>query len=168
MIRKFENLDLDTVMQIWLQANLDAHAFIPASFWEAHFEIVRDMLPQAELYVHENEAPRQIDSFIGLTENHIEGIFVAESARSKGVGKALLEYAKSCKPCLTLSVYQKTSGHLRFTGVSNSLCSRKASTRIRTKRRFRCTGRGRRRKGIDGGRQPSSVLSICVAPQIVS
>ena len=55
MIRKFENLDLDAVMQIWLQANLDAHAFIPASFWEAHFETVRDMLPQAELYVHENE-----------------------------------------------------------------------------------------------------------------
>ena len=114
MIRKFENLDLDAVMQIWLQANLDAHAFLPASFWEAHFEIVRDMLPQAELYVHENEAPRQIDGFIGLTENHIEGIFVAESARSKGVGKSLLEYAKSCKPYLTLSVYQKNERALAF------------------------------------------------------
>ena len=114
MIRKFENLDLDAVMQIWLHGNLDAHAFIPASFWEAHFEIVRDMLPQAELYVHENEAPRQIDGFIGLTENHIEGIFVAESARSKGVGKSLLEYAKSCKPYLTLSVYQKNERALAF------------------------------------------------------
>ena len=114
MIRKFETQDLDTVMQIWLQANLDAHAFIPASFWEAHFEMVRDMLPQAELYVHENEAPRQIDGFIGLTENHIEGIFVAESARSKGVGKSLLEYAKSCKPYLTLSVYQKNERALAF------------------------------------------------------
>ena len=39
MIRKFETQDLGTVMQIWLQANLDAHAFIPASFWEAHFEM---------------------------------------------------------------------------------------------------------------------------------
>ena len=114
MIRKFENLDLDAVMQIWLQANLDAHAFIPASFWEAHFEMVRDMLPQAELYVHENEAPRQIDGFIGLTENHIEGIFVAESARSKGVGKSLLEYAKSHKPRLDLSVYQKNERALAF------------------------------------------------------
>ena len=44
MIRKFETQDLDAVMQIWLQANLDAHAFIPASFWTDHFEIVRDML----------------------------------------------------------------------------------------------------------------------------
>ena len=114
MIRKFENLDLDAVMQIWLHGNLDAHSFIPASFWEAHFEMVRDMLPQAELYVHENEAPRQIDGFIGLTENHIEGIFVAKAARSKGIGKALLEYAKSRKPCLTLSVYQKNQRALAF------------------------------------------------------
>ena len=101
-------------MQIWLQANLDAHAFIPASFWEAHFEMVRDMLPQAELYVHENEAPRQIDGFIGLTENHIEGIFVAKAARSKGIGKALLDYAKSRRPRLTLGVYQKNERALAF------------------------------------------------------
>ena len=114
MIRKFETQDLDTVMQIWLHGDLDAHAFIAASFWRGHFEIVRDMLPQAELYVHENEATRQIDGFIGLTENHIEGIFVAKAARSKGIGKALLEYAKSRKPCLTLSVYQKNQRALAF------------------------------------------------------
>ena len=114
MIRKFENLDLDAVMQIWLQANLDAHAFIPASFCEAHFEMVRDLLPQAELYVHEDAGTRQIDGFIGLTENHIEGIFVAKAARSKGVGKSLLEYAKSCKPYLTLRVYQKNERALAF------------------------------------------------------
>ena len=68
MIRKFETQDLDAVMQIWLHGNLDAHPFIPASFWTDHFETVRDMIPQAELYVHENETPRQIDGFIGLTE----------------------------------------------------------------------------------------------------
>ena len=114
MVRKFETQDLDTVMQIWLQANLDAHAFIPASFWEAHFEMVRDMLPQAELYVHENEATRQIDGFIGLTENHIEGIFVVKSARSKGIGKALLDYVKPRRPRLTLGVYQKNERALAF------------------------------------------------------
>ena len=41
-------------MQIWLHSNLDAHAFIAASFWTEHFEMVRDLLPQAELYVHED------------------------------------------------------------------------------------------------------------------
>ena len=114
MIRKFETQDFDAVMQIWLHGNLDAHPFIPASFWTDHFETVRDMLPQAELYVHENEAPRQIDGFIGLTEKHIEGIFVAKAARSKGVGKALLEYVKALKPSLALSVYQKNERALAF------------------------------------------------------
>ena len=114
MIRKFETQDLDAVMQIWLHGNLDAHPFIPASFRTEHFEMVRDLLPQAELYVHEDAGTRQIDGFIGLTENHIEGIFVAKAARSKGIGKALLEYAKSRKPCLTLSVYQKNERALAF------------------------------------------------------
>ena len=114
MIRKFETQDLDAVMQIWLHGNLDAHAFIAASFWTEHFEMVRDLLPQAELYVHENEDTRQIDGFIGLTENHIEGIFVVKSARSKGIGKALLEYVKSRKPRLTLGVYQKNQRALAF------------------------------------------------------
>ena len=114
MIRKFENLDLDAVMQIWLQANLDAHAFIPVSFWTGHFEMVRDLLPQAELYVHEDKDTQQIDGFIGLTESHIEGVFVAKSARSKGIGKALLDHAKSFKPSLTLSVYQKNERALAF------------------------------------------------------
>ena len=114
MIRKFETQDLGTVMQIWLHGNLNAHAFIAASFWTEHFEMVRDMLPQAELYVHENEAPRQIDGFIGLTENHIEGIFVAKAARSKGIGKALLDYVKSRRPRLDLSVYQKNERALAF------------------------------------------------------
>ena len=114
MIRKLETQDLDAVMQIWLHGNLDAHAFIPASFWTGHFEVVRNMLPQAELYVHESEDTRQIDGFIGLTGKHIEGIFVAKAARSKGVGKALLEYAKSRKLSLTLSVYQKNQRALAF------------------------------------------------------
>ena len=114
MIRKFENLDLDAVMQIWLHGNLDAHAFIPASFWEAHFEMVRDLLPQTEIYVHESEGTQKIDGFIGLTENHIEGIFVAKAARSKGIGKALLDYAKSRRPRLDLSVYQKNERALAF------------------------------------------------------
>ena len=101
-------------MQIWLHGNLDAHAFITASFWTERFEMVRDLLPQAELYVHEDAGTRQIDGFIGLTENHIEGIFVVKSARSKGIGKALLDYAKSRKPRLDLSVYQKNERALAF------------------------------------------------------
>lgn len=49
--------------------------------------MVRDLLPQAELYVHENENTGQIDGFIGLTENHIEGIFVAKLRVPRALAK---------------------------------------------------------------------------------
>ena len=114
MIRKFETQDLDAVMQIWLHGNLDAHVFIPASFWRGHFEIVRDMLPQAELYVHENEATRQIDGFIGLSESHIEGIFVCDRLQSQGIGKLLLDFVKESRTQLSLNVYQKNTRAIHF------------------------------------------------------
>jgi putative acetyltransferase len=39
---------------------------------------------------------------------------VRNLARNTHIGKALLEYAKSRKPCLTLSVYQKNERALAF------------------------------------------------------
>ncbi len=52
------------------------------------------MLPHAEIYVHEDDCTKQVDGFIGLNDDYIEGIFVKETMQSKGIGKQLL---KSCK-----------------------------------------------------------------------
>ena len=41
MIRKFTENDTDRIMQIWLQANIDAHSFIPADYWDGNFEYVK-------------------------------------------------------------------------------------------------------------------------------
>ena len=46
--------------------------------------------------------------------HYIAGIFVKESARSKGIGKQLLDYAKERKTKLSLSVYQKNRRAVRF------------------------------------------------------
>ena len=56
MIRKFQDGDLDAVMQLWLCGNLDAHAFIPEAYWRLNYEAVRDSILQAEIYVYEAEA----------------------------------------------------------------------------------------------------------------
>ena len=71
MIRKFKQDDLSLIMQIWLASNIEAHSFIPEKYWIDNFEFVKKMLPQAEIYVHENEATKQIDGFIGLNEDYI-------------------------------------------------------------------------------------------------
>ena len=56
----------------------------------------------------------EVSGFIGLNENHIEGIFVKSSARSAGIGKALLDFAKEKKEYLTLNVYQKNARAVKF------------------------------------------------------
>lgn len=114
MIRAFEENDLTAIMQIWLDTNLKAHYFIPKEYWTGNYEMVRSVLPQAEIYVYENDVTKQIDGFIGLSNEYIEGIFVRESVQSNGIGKQLLEYAKSVKSNMSLCVYQKNTRAIQF------------------------------------------------------
>ena len=72
------------------------------------------MLPHAEIYVQEEDCARQIDGFIGLNDDYIEGIFIKEAAQSKGVGKQLLDYVKKDRSTLRLNVYQKNKRAIQF------------------------------------------------------
>lgn len=114
MIRQFKKNDLPAVMQIWIDTNIKAHDFIPKEYWESNYEIVKEILPDAEIYVHEDDTADFIDGFIGLTDNYIAGIFVKEDKQSKGIGKKLLNYVKNIKPNISLSVYQKNTKAVRF------------------------------------------------------
>ena len=55
MIRQFVPEDLDEVMQIWLKTNQEAHNFISPDYWSSHYDMVKEMLPQAEIYVYEKD-----------------------------------------------------------------------------------------------------------------
>lgn len=113
MIRGYSEHDLDAVMRIWLDANIHAHSFISPDYWRGNCEMVRALLPSAEVYVHEGHA-HHVDGFIGLDADYVEGLFVEEAARSKGVGRRLLDRAKIDRSLLRLSVYQKNEKAIRF------------------------------------------------------
>ena len=55
MIRELQKSDIDQVADIWLDTNLKAHYFISAQYWKNNFELVKEMLSQAEVYVYEND-----------------------------------------------------------------------------------------------------------------
>ena len=74
MIRRLENRDLEQTAKIWLDTNREAHDFIPGSYWENHYLMVKEMLLQAEVYVYETE--QEIRGFVGLDDTYIAGIFV--------------------------------------------------------------------------------------------
>lgn len=112
MIRKFKEADTDRVMQIWLEGNLEAHPFIPCSYWTENYDMVQSQLAQAEIGVWETDG--SVQGFIGVVEGYIAGIFVASKYRSVGGGARLLEYAKQSHTSLTLNVYQRNSRAVDF------------------------------------------------------
>ena len=70
MIRKLLNGDVDRVADIWLNTNLKAHYFIPEQYWTSNYELVKEMLLQAEVYVYEDN--KIIQGFVGLSNEYIE------------------------------------------------------------------------------------------------
>lgn len=101
-------------MEIWLHTNIEAHAFIPKKYWEENYELVKMMLPDAELYVYEDDSTNEIKGFIGINDTFIEGIFIQQAKQSKGIGKKLLDYVKTKKEELSLRVYQKNKRAVQF------------------------------------------------------
>lgn len=116
MIRAFRNEDLDEIMKLWLETNQSAHSFIDGSFWEDHYESVKQMLPQAAIYVYEDDKDKNhtIMAFTGLMDQYIAGIFVSEKIQSQGVGKKMLTHLKQSNDELMLHVYQKNERAVRF------------------------------------------------------
>lgn len=112
MIRKLQRSDIDRVAEIWLNTNLKAHDFISEQYWRGNFDMVKEMFPQVEVYVYESDG--KVQGFIGLDGEYIEGIFVSDEMQSQGIGKALLDYAKSRKSELRLNVYRKNTRAIRF------------------------------------------------------
>lgn len=112
MIRALEEKDVDIVAKIWLKTNIKAHDFIASSYWKEHYEMVKDMFLQAEVYVYEIE--KEIMGFIGLDKEHSEGIFVLDQYQKRGIGKALLNHIKAKKEHLSLNVYHKNLNAILF------------------------------------------------------
>lgn len=112
MIRKFESEDLEKVMEIWLNANIQAHDFISKDYWKSNFDFVKSILPSAEIYVYESEG--KVSAFVGVDSGYIAGIFVSNDEQSKGIGKQLLGKIKERYSELSLTVYKKNVKAVNF------------------------------------------------------
>lgn len=113
MIKKFNLSNLDEVMKIWLDTNIDAHNFIQNEYWIKNFELVRQMLPLADIYVFDGN--NVIKGFIGIIEeNYIAGLFVKKEYQREGIGQKLLENCKSKYLYLKLDVFTKNKNAVNF------------------------------------------------------
>ena len=112
MIRELRKADINKVADIWLDTNIKSHYFISAQYWKSNFELVKKLLLQATVYFYEDK--QEIQVFIGLSDEYIEGVFVSAEMQSQGIGKILLNYAKDKRNKLHLNVYQKNARAISF------------------------------------------------------
>ena len=61
-----------------------------------------------------NEDNQEIQGFIGLNDEYIEGIFVSDKMQSQGIGKILLNDTKDKRNELRLNVYRKNTRAISF------------------------------------------------------
>ena len=114
-IRKAAADDTQAILQIWLDASIQAHDFIPAAFWQNQLISMRDTyLPLAENYVIEDN--NAVTGFASLLrpDAFLAALFVAPEQQSYGYGSALLDFLKQQGRELHLSVYAENASAVSF------------------------------------------------------
>lgn len=112
-IRRLRPNDIERVVELWYEASIVAHDFIPAGYWEKHKEAMATVyLPNSETYLSIED--EKITGFIAMAENFLAAIFVDNNIQGKGIGKKLLNYIKDQRTTIQLNVYKKNSNALAF------------------------------------------------------
>ena len=112
-VREFDPAnDLATVMQLWLEGNLDAHAFVPAEHWEKKRPDVERAIGEADVIVYEEAG--EVLGFAGCTDGHVDGMFVRADSRGRGIGAQLMERVKEDNGTVTLEVYLQNPRAMAF------------------------------------------------------
>ncbi|WP_339532500.1 GNAT family N-acetyltransferase [Pseudomonas mucidolens] len=111
--RPFTQQDMDRVLDIWLDASLQAHDFIEPAFWLHHVEDMRNLyIPASQTFVLERES--RVVGFCSLHDDQLAALFIAPEYQRSGLGARLLEYAKSLRERLTLAVYTENAAGCGF------------------------------------------------------
>ncbi|MEW8993362.1 N-acetyltransferase [Clostridium sp.] len=113
-IRAFNIEDIEEVVDIWLNSNIAAHNFIHEDYWNSNYELVKTQyIPNSETYIYEEEG--KVKGFLSIMKGEFIGaVFVNVNYQSKGIGKALINYAKERYNKLSLTVYEENIRAVEF------------------------------------------------------
>lgn len=113
MIRDYAEADVDEVLDAWYEASVIAHSFLPAEFFAAErAQIAEDWLPLARTFVY--EVDHHVVGFVSLIDSVVGGLFVHPDHQGQGIGRALLDHARSLRPSLELDVFEENVIGRRF------------------------------------------------------
>jgi putative acetyltransferase len=112
-IRRYEEKDLNDVLDAWESASLLAHPFLSKEFMEIERQNIPTVyIPIAETWVA--ECSGKVVGFIALIGNEVGAIFVQPAFHGKGIGLALMDKAQSLRGDLELEVFEENEIGRRF------------------------------------------------------
>ncbi len=114
MIRKSKPEDENKLLNIWLEASVQAHDFADATYWQNMLPSVKKYyLPNTENFVFEDK--RKIKGFLSMVnDKYVGALFVDPRFQRQKIGAKLINYVKKIYPELSLKVYTKNNDALRF------------------------------------------------------
>lgn len=114
IIRQATNADHPLLLNIWLRSVRATHHFLQESDIEALLPQLRDSyLPAVELWIAVDAEDSPL-GFIGLNENHVEMLFIEPDLRGKGIGRALLDHARSSRNQMSVDVNEQNPEAVGF------------------------------------------------------
>ena len=105
MIRKYNEIEIPTLIDIWEEASTLAHPFLDAEFTQMVKKAMTEMyLPNSDTWVYIESD--EIKGFISMAENEIGGLFVKPNHHSKGIGTSLVNHMKQFHKELEVEVFE--------------------------------------------------------------
>ncbi|MCD6617337.1 GNAT family N-acetyltransferase [Aeromonas veronii] len=112
MIHPLSATDLDAAVELWYQASVQAHDFIPAAFWHEQRAAMQDIyLPASKSWVYEEDG--QLLGFITRYQGSVAALFISPD-HQHGLGRQLLERLKAQYDRFELTVYAENERARRF------------------------------------------------------
>lgn len=115
MIRAMREEDCEAVVDIWLRASLQSHAFMEEGYWESRVEDMKNLyLPLSEVVVDEVAPSGKLAGFMAFIGDYLAALFVAPEHQGKGTGTRLLRLAQKMRSELHLCVYARNTRAVAF------------------------------------------------------
>lgn len=113
MIRVYRVEDLDELLAVWDRASRLAHPFLDEQFLQQErVNIAAVWLSQAETWVYVRDA--KVVGFVSLLGKEVGGLFVDPDLHGLGIGRALMDHARTLRPSLEVEVFEANRIGRRF------------------------------------------------------
>ncbi len=129
LIRRCVAEDMPQLLEIWLQATLHAHDFLPAAAWWPRQEAMRLQLQQCQdIWVVESQSeavlactlkgaasqPQQVVGFMAIDGDELLALYVHPESQQQGLGATLIGLAQQYHAHLTLRVCALNTEAVQF------------------------------------------------------